>query len=266
MRKRHLRLGQQMWALLCKNWLRKFRMRRETLLEWLFSLLLILFVYQLSSNLHQVHDAPEMSVVDLGRVDNFNDSNYMMVFAPESEATHEIMNKVASAPFMKGRTIVACPDEKSMNELDLNYSIDAVRVIFKDTFSYHLKFSWGQRIPKTKEHKDHSAPCEPLNNKMICENSAFWEKGFVAFQAAINAGIIEMITNHSVMEELMSVIGSNMKMPPFIAQGGVATDFFIFFCVISFSSLIYYLSVNITQERQYMTTLMAMMGLRESAF
>jgi hypothetical protein len=57
---------------------------------------------------------------------------------------------------MAGRTIVACPDEKSMNELDLNYSIDAVRVIFKDTFSYHLKFSWGQRIPKTKEHKDHS--------------------------------------------------------------------------------------------------------------
>ncbi|XP_029339879.1 ATP-binding cassette sub-family A member 9 isoform X2 [Mus caroli] len=266
MRKRHLRLGQQMWALLCKNWLRKFRMRRETLLEWLFSLLLILFVYQLSSNLHQVHDAPEMSVVDLGRVDKFNDSNYMMVFAPESEATHEIMTKVASAPFMKGRTIVACPDEKTMNELDLNYSIDAVRVIFKDTFSYHLKFSWGQRIPKTKEHKDHSAPCESLNNKMICENSVFWEKGFVAFQAAINAGIIEMTTNHSVMEELMSVIGSNMKMPPFIAQGGVATDFFIFFCVISFSSLIYYLSVNITQERQYMTTLMAMMGLRESAF
>jgi hypothetical protein len=27
---------------------------------------------------------------------------------------------------------------------------------------------------------------------MICENSAFWEKGFVAFQAAINAGIIEV--------------------------------------------------------------------------
>ncbi|XP_076791656.1 ATP-binding cassette sub-family A member 9 isoform X3 [Arvicanthis niloticus] len=263
MRKRRLRLGQQTWALLCKNWLRKFRMRRETLLEWLFSFLLILFVYQLSSNLHQIHDAP---VMNLGRVDNFNDSNYIIVFAPESETTHEIMNKVASAPFMKGRTIVACPDEKSMNELDLNYSIDAVRVIFKDTFSYHLKFSWGQRIPKTKEHKDHSAPCELLNNKMICENSVFWEKGFVAFQAAINAGIIEMTTNHSVMEELMSVIGSNMKMPPFIAQGGVATDFLIFFCVISFSSLIYYLSVNITQERQYITTLMVMMGLRESAF
>ncbi|XP_031207707.1 ATP-binding cassette sub-family A member 9 isoform X2 [Mastomys coucha] len=266
MRKRSLRLGQQMWALLCKNWLRKFRMRRETLLEWFFSFLLILFAYQLSSNLHQVHDAPEMPMMDLGRVDNFNDSNYIIVFAPESETTHEIMNKVTSAPFMKGRTVVACPDEKTMNALDFNYSMDAVRVIFKGTFSYHLKFSWGQRIPKTKEHKDHSAPCEAFNNKMICESSIFWEKGFVAFQAAINAALIEMTTNHSVMEELMSVIGSNMKMLPFIGQGGVVTDFFIFFCAISFSPFIYYLSVNITQERQYMTALMAMMGLRESAF
>lgn len=57
---------------------------------------------------------------------------------------------------MAGRRIVACPDETSMNELDLNYSMDAVRVIFKDTFSYHLKFPWGHRIPPVKEHKDHS--------------------------------------------------------------------------------------------------------------
>lgn len=75
-----------------------------------------------------------------------------------------------------------------------------------------------------------------------------------------------MTTHHSVMEELMSVIGVNMKILPFIAQGGVTTDFLIFFCVISFSPFIYYLSVNITQERQYITILMAMMGLRESAF
>ncbi|KAL1779967.1 ATP-binding cassette sub-family A member 9 isoform X1 [Sigmodon hispidus] len=266
MRKRHLNVGQQMWALLCKNWLKKYRMRRETLMEWFFSFLLIFLAYRLSSNLHQVHDAPQIPEMDLGRVDNFNDSNYIIAFAPESKAIYEIMNKVASAPFMKGRRIVACSDEKSMNELDLNYSIDAVRLIFKDTFSYHLKFSWGHRIPQVKEHKDHSAPCETVNNKITCRNSIFWEKGFVAFQAAINAGIIEITTNHSVMEELMSVIGSNMKILPFIAQGGVTTDFLIFFCIISFSSLIYYLSINITQERQYITSLMAMMGLRESAF
>lgn len=56
---------------------------------------------------------------------------------------------------MAGRTIMGWPDEKSMSEWDLNYTIDAVRVIFNDNFSYHLKFYWGARIPRKKEHRDH---------------------------------------------------------------------------------------------------------------
>uniref|UniRef100_A0A673V7B5 ATP binding cassette subfamily A member 9 n=1 Tax=Suricata suricatta TaxID=37032 RepID=A0A673V7B5_SURSU len=266
MSKRHISLGQQTWALLFKNFLKKWRMKRETLLEWFFSFLLVLFAYQLSSNLHQVNDSPQLPAMDLGRVDHFNDSNYVIAFAPESKTTQDIMNKVASAPFMKGRTITGWPDEKSMEELDLNYSIDAVRVIFNDTFSYHLKFSWGSRIPKMKEHRDHSAHCQVMEGKTTCEGSVFWEKGFVAFQAAINAAIIEITTNHSVMEELMAVTGINMKILPFVAQAGVATDFFIFFCIISFSAFIYYISVNVTQERQYIKSWMTVMGLRESAF
>ncbi|PNJ50958.1 ABCA9 isoform 1 [Pongo abelii] len=266
MSKRCMTVGQQTWALLCKNCLKKWRMKRQTLLEWLFSFLLVLFLYLFFSNLHQVHDTPQMSSMDLGRVDSFNDTNYVIAFAPESKTTQEIMNKVASSPFLKGRTIMGWPDEKSMDELDLNYSMDAVRVIFTDTFSYHLKFSWGHRIPMMKEHRDHSAHCQAMNEKMKCEASEFWQKGFVAFQAAINAAIIEIATNHSVMEQLMSVTGVHMKILPFVAQGGVATDFFIFFCIISFSTFIYYVSVNVTQERQYITSLMTMMGLRESAF
>uniref|UniRef100_A0A667IBB9 ATP binding cassette subfamily A member 9 n=1 Tax=Lynx canadensis TaxID=61383 RepID=A0A667IBB9_LYNCA len=264
--KRHISVGQQTCALLCKNFLKKWRMKRETLLEWFFSFLLVLFAYRLSSNLHQVNDFPQLPAMDLGRVDHFNDSNYVIAFAPESKTTQEIMNKVASAPFMKGRTITGWPDENSMGELDLNYSIDAVRVIFNDTFSYHLKFFWGSRIPKMKEHRDHSAHCQVTEGKTTCEGSVFWEKGFVAFQAAINAAIIEITTNRSVMEELMSITGINMKILPFVAQAGVATDFFIFFCIISFSAFIYYVSVNVTQERQYIKSLMTMMGLRESAF
>ncbi|XP_046531026.1 ATP-binding cassette sub-family A member 9 isoform X2 [Equus quagga] len=266
MNKRHSSVRQQTWALLCKNVLKKWRMKRETLMEWFFSLLLVLFAYLFSSNLHQVNDFPHLPAMDLGRVDNFNDSNYVIAFAPESKTTQEIMNKMASAPFMKGRTIMGWPDEKSMDELDFNYSVDTVRVIFKDTFSYHLKFSWGGRIPKMKEHRDHSAHCQIMDEKVTCEGSMFWEKGFVAFQAAINAAIIEITTNHSVMEELMSVTGINMKILPFVAQAGITTDFFIFFCIISFSAFIYYISVNVTQERQYIKSLMTMMGLRDSAF
>uniref|UniRef100_A0A8C0R9W5 ATP binding cassette subfamily A member 8 n=2 Tax=Canis lupus familiaris TaxID=9615 RepID=A0A8C0R9W5_CANLF len=266
MSKRHISVGQQTWALLCKNFLKKWRMKRETLLEWFFSFLLVLFTYQLSSNLHQVNDFTQLPAMDLGRVDNFNDSNYVIAFAPESKTTQEIMNKVASAPFMKGRTVLGWPDEKSMEDLDLNYSVDAVKVLFNDTFSYHLKFFWGGRIPKVKEHRDHSAHCQVMDEKVTCEASMFWEKGFVAFQAAINAAIIEITTNHSVMEELMSITGINMKILPFVAQAGVVTDLFIFFCIISFSAFIYYVSVNVTQERQYIKSLMMMMGLRESAF
>ncbi|XP_036983997.2 ATP-binding cassette sub-family A member 9 isoform X2 [Artibeus jamaicensis] len=266
MSKRHVSVRQQTWALLSKNFLKKWRMKREAFLEWFFSLLLALFAYLLSSEVHQANDFPQIPAVDLGRVDNFNDSDYVIAFAPESKATQEIMNKVASAPFMKGRMVTGWPDEKSMSELDLNYSIDAVRVIFNDNFSYHLKFFWGERIPRMKEHRDHSAHCQTADDKVTCKVSQFWEKGFIAFQAAINAAIIEITTNHSVMEQLMSVTGINMKILPFVAQAGLATDVFIFFCIISFSTFIYYVSINVAQERQYIKSSMTMMGLRESAF
>ncbi|KAF4012945.1 hypothetical protein G4228_003023 [Cervus hanglu yarkandensis] len=211
MSKRHFSVGQQTRALLGKNFLRKWRMKRETLSEWLFSGLLVLFAHLLSSNLHQVNDFPQLPAVDLGRVDNFNDSDYVIAFAPESKTTQEIMNKLASAPFIK-------------------------------------------------------AHCQVVDETVICEASLFWEKGFVAFQAAINAAIIEITTNHSVMEKLMSVTGINMKILPFVAQAGVMTDFFIFFCIISFSAFIYYVSVSVTQERQFLKPVMTVMGLRESAF
>ena len=65
-----------------------------------------------------------------------------------------------------GRTISGWPDEQSMGELELNYSTDAVRVIFNNTFSYHLKFLWGHRIPTMKEHRDHSGNL-PIGKKKI---------------------------------------------------------------------------------------------------
>lgn len=68
------------------------------------------------------------------------------------------------------------------------------------------------------------------------------------------------------MEELMSATGINMKILPFVVQTEVMTNILIFFCVISFSVFIYYVSVNVARERQYMKPLMTVMGLREAAF
>lgn len=77
---------------------------------------------------------------------------------------------------------------------------------------------------------------------------------------------LQITTNHSVMEELMSATGKTMKIHPFISQEGFITDFFVFFCIISFSPFIYYASINVTRERKRMKGLMTMMGLQNSAF
>ena len=55
-----------------------------------------------------------------------------------------------------------------MGELELNYSADAVRVIFNDAFSYHLKFLWGHRIPTMKEHGDHAGNLQATLLRLKC--------------------------------------------------------------------------------------------------
>ncbi|XP_040605939.1 ABC-type organic anion transporter ABCA8A isoform X2 [Mesocricetus auratus] len=176
------------------------------------------------------------------------------------------MNKVSLASHMTGITILAFPDEKNMTELVSRRYSDVVRVIFTNTYSYHLKFQKGTRIPLTMEHEDHTAPCSAYEDNIFCDISQFWKDGFVALQAAINSAIIEITTNHSVMEEMMSITGKYIKIDPFIGQGGITTDCFLCFYIICFSPLTYYISAGVTRERKKMKGLMTVMGLRDSAF
>uniref|UniRef100_A0A8C5JYU5 ATP-binding cassette, sub-family A member 8a n=1 Tax=Jaculus jaculus TaxID=51337 RepID=A0A8C5JYU5_JACJA len=260
---REISVCQQTWALLCKNLIRKKRMRRDTILECLYSAILLVSLYMFPE-VHQVYDF-SFPTVSLGRIDSFNDSTFTIAYTPDTQTTQRIMNKVSSASFMKGIKVMAFPEERNMTE---SHSSDehAVRVIFTNTYSYHLKFPEGAGIPTIKEHEDHSAHCHMYGMTMFCYSSMFWTDGFVTLQAAINAAIIEVTTNHSVMEELMSVTGTYMKTDPFIAQGGIMTDFFIFICIICFSPFTYYVSAGVTRERKRMKGLMKAMGLRDSAF
>ncbi|XP_012893506.1 PREDICTED: ATP-binding cassette sub-family A member 8-like isoform X2 [Dipodomys ordii] len=262
---REIQVCQQTWALLHKNILKKWRMKRETLMEWMnaFLLLLLLYIYP---NDHQVNDFSSLNSMDLGRVDSFSGPRFTIAYTPLTNTTQQIMKKVASTSFMTGREVFGMSDEESIKEVTANYHEEIARVIFTDTYSYHLKFVLGKRIPEKKEHRDHTAHCVEIDEDIDCQLSIFWKEGFVALQAAINAAIIEVTTNHSVMEELMSVTGKLMVVHPFIGQGGVTTDFFILFCIIAFSPFSYYASANVTRERKKMKGLMKMMGLRDLAF
>lgn len=56
--------------------------------------------------------------------------------------------------------IIGLPDEESVDKLTETYSEEIVKVIFTNTFQYHLKFLLGYRIPIKKEHHDHTGTCQ----------------------------------------------------------------------------------------------------------
>ncbi|XP_010638876.1 ATP-binding cassette sub-family A member 6 isoform X2 [Fukomys damarensis] len=202
---------------------------------------------------------------DLGRVDKFNRSSIMIVYTPTSDITQKIMNKTTFVPFMKEERIVGVPNASSMDQILLKNVPYAVGIIFNDTFSYKLKLFQGYAIPFLRE-EDLSTHCWMAGGDFSCTLSAYWNRGFVTLQTVINAAIIEITTNRSVMEELMSVTAINMKTLPFISRDILQNEIFILFCLIYFSSFIYFVSLDVTKERKKCKDLMKMMGLRDSAF
>ncbi|XP_061031488.1 ATP-binding cassette sub-family A member 6 [Eubalaena glacialis] len=255
---------QQTQALLCKNLLKKWRMKRQSLLEWGFPILLGFYMGIFSYLKENVH-FPEMPPQDLGRVDKFNSSSMDVVYTPISNVTQQIMNKTACAPFLKGRRVIGAPDQKYMDKILLDNFPYTVGVIFNDTFSYKLKFYQGYYIPILKEDL-FTAHCWGTDNEFSCSLAKYWSRGFVTLQTAINAAIIQITTNHYVMEELMSVTAINMKTLPFIFKENLQNEMFIFYCLLYFSPFIYFLSLNVTKERKKYKDLMKMMGLQDSAF
>ncbi|ELK37048.1 ATP-binding cassette sub-family A member 6 [Myotis davidii] len=91
---------QQTQALLCKNFLKKWRMKRESLLEWGFPVLLGLYMGLLSYTKENTQ-FPGKPSQNLGRVDKYNNSLMFAVYTPVSNITKQIMNKTVSAPFLK---------------------------------------------------------------------------------------------------------------------------------------------------------------------
>uniref|UniRef100_A0A2K6F5C9 Uncharacterized protein n=1 Tax=Propithecus coquereli TaxID=379532 RepID=A0A2K6F5C9_PROCO len=255
---------QQTRALLCKNFLKKWRMKRESSLEWGLSILLGLCLGLFSNFLRSVH-FPETPPHDLGRVDQFNRSFRMVVYTPISNVTQQIMNKTAFAPLLKGERVIGVPNEKHMDKILAENAPHAVGIIFNDAFSYKLKFVQGYDIPVLSD-EDLSAHCWEEYEEFHCLLTSYWDRGFVTLQTAINAAIIEITTNHSVMEDLMSVTATNMKTLPFISKDGLQNEMFILYCSLYFSPLIYFVSLNVTKERKKCKDLMKMMGLQDSAF
>uniref|UniRef100_A0A8C0ZNQ2 ABC transporter domain-containing protein n=1 Tax=Castor canadensis TaxID=51338 RepID=A0A8C0ZNQ2_CASCN len=223
MRIKQISVYQQTQALLRKNFLKKWRMKRESLLV----LYLSLFSY-FGENIH-FHEKPPQ---DLGRVDKFNMSSTMIVYTPVSNITQQIMNKTAAAPFMKGTKIIGVPNTTYMDKILLENLPYAVGIIFKDSFSYKLRFFLGYAAPFLEEE--------------FSEFSCFQHK------------------ERKYMSNTFTAI--NMKTLPFISKDFLQNEIFILVCLLYFSPIMYFVSLDITKERKKSKDLMKMMGLQDSAF
>ncbi|KAI5933366.1 ATP-binding cassette sub-family A member 6 [Manis javanica] len=264
MHMKHRSVYQQTQALLCKNFLKKWRMKRESSLEWGFPILLGLHIALLAYFQENVH-FPEMPPQDLGRVDKFNTSSIAVVYTPISNITQQIMNKTAFAPFLQGGRVIAVPDQTYMDKILLDNLFQVVGVVFNDTFSYKLKFFQGYYMPYLNEDL-FTAQCWGTHDHFSCSLAKYWNRGFVTLQTAIDAAIIQIMTNHSVMEKLMSVTATNMKTLPFISVEILQNELFIFYCLFYFFPFIYFVSLNVIKERKKSKDLMKMMGLHDFAF
>ncbi|CAH6776357.1 ATP-binding cassette sub-family A member 6 [Phodopus roborovskii] len=260
---KEISIYQQTRALLHKNLLTKWRMKRESFLEWSIPIIIGLYM-GLFSYFKENMQFPEIPSQDLGSVDEFNGSSIMVVYTPISNITQLIMNKTTFAPSMKGTRIIGVPSKTELDEVLLNNIPHALGIIFNDTFSYKLEVFLMYGNPFLKE--DLLAHCWDIYGDVSCSLSRYWKKGFVPLQTAINAAIIEITTNHSVMEELMSVNAITMKTLPFITKDVFQYEFFILFCLLYFSSFVYFVSRNVTKERKKYKELMKIMGLQDSAF
>ncbi|XP_042558557.1 ATP-binding cassette sub-family A member 6 isoform X2 [Dipodomys spectabilis] len=255
-------LYQQTRVLLHKNLLMKWRMKINSLLECGIPVLLGVYMSTIAHFTYNIHFSgkpPE----NLGRLDQFNSSSMTVVYTPISNTTQKIMNRIALSPFMKGASIIGTANYTYMEDIFQKHLPNSLGIIFNDIFSYNLKVE-DYSVPMVE--KSLSDYCFDSHDDSLCESSLYWKGGFVALQTLINAVIIEMTANHSVMEELMSVTAINMRALPSISKHSFQNEVFILFCLFYFISIIYFLSLNVTRERKKYKDMMKIMGLYDSAF
>ncbi|XP_067403873.1 uncharacterized protein [Emydura macquarii macquarii] len=261
---RNMSVCQQTRALLRKNLLIKWRMKMQTFLEWILSLLFVFVVYMVSMMAASLPD-PEVPRGFLGRLDDpaYNVTGMTVAYTPMTSSTRQIMNKVASDSVMKGIKTEVMEDEKAIEAAwILNDKI--IGVVFKDDFSYHLRFSHMDVIAPN-EHFGHLDICYNFSSDS-CHSPMYWYKGFLSLQSSIDAAIIEMTTNHSVWEEMKSISGVRMGSPALIPTVTLDYSFIIITIAMCFSPFMHFLSISLTREKRKLKELKKTMGLQDAAF
>ncbi|NWR42116.1 ABC8B protein, partial [Regulus satrapa] len=261
---RNISVFQQTKILLWKNVLIKWRMKMQSFQEWILSLLFLPLVFIVSSLIAQIH-YPEVPYSPLGHLDDpaFNATGVTIAFTPATDTTRHIMGKVASRSVMTGIELEEIGDEKAMEKAWISNE-ETIGVVFKDNFSYHLRFP-TTHVVIPNEAIGYIDSCYEFSWSS-CDSPRYWYKGFLSLQSSIDAAIIEMVTNHSVWEEMKSIGGIRMRSQSILFTISLEYSYFMIVIVMCFFPFMYSLSKNVTREKKQLKELMKTMGLQDIAF
>ncbi|NXS08927.1 ABC8B protein, partial [Neodrepanis coruscans] len=261
---RNMSVFQQTKILLWKNVLIKWRMKMQSFQEWVLSLLFLPLVFIVSSFMLQM-EYPEVPFSHLGHLDDpaFNSNGTTVAFTPITATTRQIMNKVASSSLMAGIKLEEVDNEKALEKAWIS-NREMTGVVFKDNFSYHLRFPTSDVIIPN-EVFGFIDGCFNFS-WFHCMSPRYWYKGFMSLQSSIDAAIIEVMANHSVWEEMKSIGGVRMKSRSVIFSLTLEYSYFMITVVMCFNPFMYFLTMNVTREKKKLKVLMKTMGLQDLAF
>ncbi|NXJ18899.1 ABCA6 protein, partial [Dicrurus megarhynchus] len=255
---------QQTKILLWKNVLIKWRMKMQSFQEWILSLLFLLLVFMTSLFVVRVH-YPEVPYSHLGHLDDpaFNATGVTISFTPVTATTRHIMNKVASSSVMEGIKLEELDDERAMEKAWMSNE-ETIGVVFKDNFSYRLRFPTSH-VVIPNEAFGYIDSCYEFSSNH-CSSPRYWYGGFLSLQSSIDAAIIEMVANHSVWEEMKSIAGVRTKSQSVLFTVSLQYSYFMVVTMMCFFPFMYFLSRNVTREKKKLKVLMRTMGLQDIAF
>uniref|UniRef100_A0A8C8BFN4 ABC transporter domain-containing protein n=1 Tax=Otus sunia TaxID=257818 RepID=A0A8C8BFN4_9STRI len=261
---RNMSVFQQTKILLWKNVLIKWRMKMQSFQEWMLSLLFLPLTFIVSTFMMNIR-YPEVPYSYLGQLDDpaYNATGVTIAFTPITVTTRQIMNKVALNSVMTGIKLEALDNEKALEEAWISND-DIIGVVFKDNFSYRLRFSSG-KVVIPNDNFGYIDNCYNFSSH-YCESPKYWYGGFLSLQSSIDAAIIEVVANHSVWEEMKSIAGVRMKSRSVIFSITLEYSYFMITVVMCFSPFMYFLSMNVVREKKKLKVLMKTMGLQDIAF
>ncbi|KAH0629331.1 hypothetical protein JD844_011316 [Phrynosoma platyrhinos] len=250
-------------ALLYKNCLVKWRTKKSSVQEVLLPLF-FLFWLTLMSMMYPNKKYDEVPDSDSYSVDHSSISEFIVGYTPANEMTRKIMHKMSAEYFTEGIITEEFLSEQEMQEASVRSPRNFVGVIFMDSMSYQLRFP-PEKVPVSAIHVESRASC-PRPSK-ICEAEKYWHYGFTALQMCIDAAIIQLKTNHSVLEDLEQTKAIMMGESAIMEVDNSPRAIILIYLVIAFSPFGCYLAIHIVAEKEKkLKEFLMIMGLHDTAF